>query len=529
MRDLLQVMFQDGFLSYKETLALRKTCTHLNENPVRVLRSLNIASPKQVQVYLQKFFGIELVSDEIADDMDNSVSGLIPKEIALHLSVFPVAEEGETLYVGMEDPLDKGTIRKLEFFLGRRIKAVSATVFQIAEVLQRLYQVEFSELKLASVLEDSRGIIGGIPLEVQRFADLELLRQQSLRERKPQRQLQPEKVYETVFGKEPPRAKNSNAPSFDRNPLPLSDIQRDFAIETERSETNSDDLNGDFSSNDADDDTDFSDAFAAKPSAPKPPTEEDIFSFAEDDSDDIPVTVEFEDDADEKDEDDFDEEEDEPATSSPSHVSLLELDSMGEEEQHGGEQLDDELMEMVSGSEKPLANELENLDSPLEVEPQESPEVDFEDDDWSLKAIASEEEGLTADLEVEEPGLGILDETEPLDEVLELESTEIESAEFEPTAPPVIPPEYIAELAACVNSALLRISQLQTQEEALVILNEKLKGLGEVRRGSDECLEFVGEGYILRLSNEKLASADDPLQRAMGPAVRRIFRMKVAG
>lgn len=161
MHDLLQLMYQDGALSSTELVALRKTCRNLRENPVRVLRSLNIASPAEIQALLQKFFGISAITDEVIDALDENFKALIPTDIALNYSVFAVAEEDGKVYVAMEDPTDKGTIHQLEFFLGRQIIPVVASSFQLASGICKLYGVDISELKLSTVLESSRGVVGG--------------------------------------------------------------------------------------------------------------------------------------------------------------------------------------------------------------------------------------------------------------------------------------------------------------------------------------------------------------------------------
>ena len=116
MYDLLQVMQQDGYLSSGELIALRKTCKELGENPVRVLRSLNIASPEQIQEYLQRYFRVNALGDQAIALLDESYQSYIPIDIAVHYSCFGLGEENSALYVAMEDPSDRGTIQQLRFF-----------------------------------------------------------------------------------------------------------------------------------------------------------------------------------------------------------------------------------------------------------------------------------------------------------------------------------------------------------------------------------------------------------------------------
>jgi hypothetical protein len=165
MYDLLQVMQQDGYLSSGELIALRKTCKELGENPVRVLRSLNIASPEQIQEYLQRYFRVNALSDQAIAMLDEGFQTYIPIDLAIHYSCFGLGEENSVLYVAMEDPSDRGSIQQLRFFLNKRIIAISATVFQLAEGLSKIYRVSIPNLRLTTVIEKSRGVIGGLRYE----------------------------------------------------------------------------------------------------------------------------------------------------------------------------------------------------------------------------------------------------------------------------------------------------------------------------------------------------------------------------
>ena len=165
MYDLLQVMQQDGYLSSGELIALRKTCKELGENPVRILRSLNIASPEQIQEYLQRYFRVNALSDKAISMLDESYQNYIPIDLAIHYSCFGLGEENSILYVALEDPSDRGAIQQLRFFLNKRIIGISATVFQLAEGLSKIYRVSIPNLKLTTVIERSRGVIGGLRYE----------------------------------------------------------------------------------------------------------------------------------------------------------------------------------------------------------------------------------------------------------------------------------------------------------------------------------------------------------------------------
>ncbi len=160
--DLLHLMYQDGFLSSTELTALRKTCRDLRENPVRVLRSLNIVSQPEIQGLLQRFYGHDAVTEELVENIGDEQRNLMPVDLALHYNTVGIAEEGHDLFVMLEDPTEKRALESLGFFLGKRIRPVVATASQLARSLAKVYGVEVADLRLTTVLEASRGVAGGV-------------------------------------------------------------------------------------------------------------------------------------------------------------------------------------------------------------------------------------------------------------------------------------------------------------------------------------------------------------------------------
>lgn len=158
MPDLLQTMFEDGYLSSTELVALRKTCKELHENPVRILRSLNIASSEEIQDYFHKFFRFPMVQEATLAALDRNKSMLIPEDVAVALNVFPVGLDDKAILVAMEDPTDLALRHKLQFFLEKRVVPVAATAQQVARAIVKIYEVQPESLNLPTVLESSRGI-----------------------------------------------------------------------------------------------------------------------------------------------------------------------------------------------------------------------------------------------------------------------------------------------------------------------------------------------------------------------------------
>jgi len=154
MSDILEYIFNKGILKSSEIIAIKKTCRELNENPIKLLRSLKIFDANYLSNLLQEFCQIKALTDKAISALDESYKSIVPIDIAINLCVFAVAEDDNNLYIAMEDPSDKGLIHKLEFFLNKKIIPVIATYTQISTALERLYSIDLTDTKINTTLDN---------------------------------------------------------------------------------------------------------------------------------------------------------------------------------------------------------------------------------------------------------------------------------------------------------------------------------------------------------------------------------------
>ena len=157
MQDLITFLHADGLITRSECAAIKKTSRDLRENPVRVLRSLNVAAPEDIQRCFKVYFNYPLVTDALVSNLTGEYAALIPVDLALHFSVFGFGQEGDSLHVGMEDPTDRATIEALKFFLGKEILPSAANVYQLTTAMAKLYGVAEGASGLETVIDQARG------------------------------------------------------------------------------------------------------------------------------------------------------------------------------------------------------------------------------------------------------------------------------------------------------------------------------------------------------------------------------------
>ena len=157
VQDLITFLHADGLITRSECAAIKRTSRDLRENPVRVLRSLNVAAPEDIQRCFKVYFNYPLVTDALVSNLTGEYAALIPVDLALHFSVFGFGQEGDSLHVGMEDPTDRATIEALKFFLGKEILPSAANVYQLTTAMTRLYGVAEGASGLETVIDQARG------------------------------------------------------------------------------------------------------------------------------------------------------------------------------------------------------------------------------------------------------------------------------------------------------------------------------------------------------------------------------------
>ncbi len=466
MYDLLQVMQQDGYLSSGELIALRKTCKELGENPVRVLRSLNIASPEQIQEYLQRYFRVNALGDQAITMLDEGYQTYIPIDLAIHYSCFGLGEDNSVLYVAMEDPSDRGTVQQLRFFLNKRIIAISATVFQLAEGISKIYRVSIPNLKLTTVIEKSRGVIGGLRYEA------------------------PYEAKAISIGEDFAGANLSDEDSEDVN---------EFVSTTPESS---------LGSRSSEDDSGLA---SPEPSAEISSPEMNAANTSSSPS------VGFIDGSSGEVEADMPESSDpslpESAVTSASAEAVSEGQGLVSEEESGVEASADSGVEAsadsgVEASAAPESQPSSVSDDGLLSEEDSGGEISEDSRVEASAAPESQPSSVSDD--------GLLSEEDSGGEISE-KSNEIEIGENE-----------IAQLSALASSALVKVSMLQEKSQAIELVNSLLDPFKySVTLNGDNSYQIKGEGYLASGDlSSKIKQNDNPIFCAIDPILKRILKMK---
>ncbi|HEX4950419.1 MAG TPA: type IV-A pilus assembly ATPase PilB [Blastocatellia bacterium] len=102
------------------------------------LVQLGLVSEPQVTVALSKQYGVPAI-DFSTVEMDESVTRLVPREVAQKYCVVPVARRGATLTLAMADPANVYAMDDIKFVTGFTIEPVVASEISVRQAIERGY------------------------------------------------------------------------------------------------------------------------------------------------------------------------------------------------------------------------------------------------------------------------------------------------------------------------------------------------------------------------------------------------------
>jgi type IV pilus assembly protein PilB len=119
-----------------------------------ILRQLNLITEDDLAMVLAESAGIEHISIRNLS-IDPNVVTAVPEVVARKYKVFPIAVENNSVTVAMADPLDVGTIDRIQQQTRRYVKVVSSTEFDILTTIDKYYGAVREAGSLEELIEDA--------------------------------------------------------------------------------------------------------------------------------------------------------------------------------------------------------------------------------------------------------------------------------------------------------------------------------------------------------------------------------------
>jgi type IV pilus assembly protein PilB len=119
-----------------------------------ILRQLNLITEDDLAKALAEAAGIEHLSIRNLS-IDPDVVDALPEAAARKYKVFPIAAENNSVTIAMADPLDVGTIDRIQQQTRRYVKVVSSTEFDILTTIDKYYGAVREAGSLEELIEDA--------------------------------------------------------------------------------------------------------------------------------------------------------------------------------------------------------------------------------------------------------------------------------------------------------------------------------------------------------------------------------------
>jgi len=133
-----QLLVEDGLLTEHDRRMIRSSSGAGGSAFAKSLIALGLVDEDELAAFIADRTHFRIASKDLQSETDDRALGAVDVPLLLRLEVLPLKLEGTAMIVAMADPLDRDTIRQLEFFTGYRIKPVIATLGQIRAGLRRI-------------------------------------------------------------------------------------------------------------------------------------------------------------------------------------------------------------------------------------------------------------------------------------------------------------------------------------------------------------------------------------------------------
>jgi type IV pilus assembly protein PilB len=143
-----------GFISSDQLEFALKEQKRTGERLGTVLRQLNLITEDDLARVLADSAGIEHLSIRNLS-IDPEIVNIIPEALARKYKVFPIAVESNSITVAMADPLDVGTIDRVQQAARRYVKVVSSTEFDIQTTIDKYFGAFKETGSLEDLIEDA--------------------------------------------------------------------------------------------------------------------------------------------------------------------------------------------------------------------------------------------------------------------------------------------------------------------------------------------------------------------------------------
>ena len=132
------LLVKEGLLTEQDRQTISKTCGQNSWAFAKCILAMGMLDEDELAAFFADHTKYSVAPRDFLEDIDTEILQRIDARMAARLEMLPIRANTDLVEVAVVDPLDKGTIRQLEFFTGLQAEPIIAPLSQIHEGLSRL-------------------------------------------------------------------------------------------------------------------------------------------------------------------------------------------------------------------------------------------------------------------------------------------------------------------------------------------------------------------------------------------------------
>ncbi len=132
------LLVKEGFLTEQDRQTIVKTCGQGSWAFAKSILTMGLLDEDELAAFLAERTRYVVAPRDLLDRIDPNITKKIDKRLLSKLEILPIEMDHYRITVAVADPLDKATLRQLEFFTGLEVVPIIAPISQIYEGLMRL-------------------------------------------------------------------------------------------------------------------------------------------------------------------------------------------------------------------------------------------------------------------------------------------------------------------------------------------------------------------------------------------------------
>lgn len=132
------LLVKEGFLTEQDRVTITKTCGQGSWAFAKCILSTGLLDEDELSAFFAERTRFVVAPKNLLDRLDPGIVEQVDRRMVSRLEVLPLEVDHHRITVAVADPLDRSTLKQLEFFTGLEVVPVIAPLSQIHEGLSRL-------------------------------------------------------------------------------------------------------------------------------------------------------------------------------------------------------------------------------------------------------------------------------------------------------------------------------------------------------------------------------------------------------